>query len=88
MTDKRTVSNLKEYLWDSCSKLQELIGQFLNREAVIHEELREATCRSVKQDGEKESVNEKNKKVMDIAGGRDTQNNNIGFWRRHNKVNQ
>lgn len=25
---------------------------------------------------------------MDVAGGRDTQNNNIGFWRRHNKINQ
>jgi ribosomal protein L20 len=33
-------------------------------------------------------VNEKNKKVLDVAGGRDTQRNNIGFWRRHNKINQ
>jgi hypothetical protein len=33
-------------------------------------------------------VNEKNKKVMDIAGNRDTQHNNIGVYRRHNKLNQ
>jgi hypothetical protein len=32
--------------------------------------------------------NEKNRKVMDIAGGRDTNNNNIGFWGKHNGLNQ
>jgi len=31
---------------------------------------------------------EKNKKVMDVAGGRDKQHGNIGFWKRHNGINQ
>jgi len=25
---------------------------------------------------------------MDVAGGRDTNRNNIGFWKRHNGINQ
>ena len=33
-------------------------------------------------------VNEKNKKVMDVAGYKDKQHNNIGVYRRHNKLNQ
>jgi hypothetical protein len=33
-------------------------------------------------------VNEKNKKVMDISGGVDTENRNIVVWNKHGKINQ